>query len=196
MSDYNIEDACFAKACMMIESGMAVDIDVIKLTDMLIEMEQEKLEKEEYYDKYLDFNDEIISIEEVGDHETIDISVTGDQLFYCNDILTKNSMGVVHTADAVFAMIATEEYDEQGQVGMKQLKNRWGDISSYRRFVLGIDKSRMKLYNLEDSAQTKIAQNVGDKKASDTPAFDKSKFGSAEFETGISKRKNLFNMTN
>ena len=106
------------------------------------------------------------------------------------------SMGVVHTADAVFAMIATEEYDEQGQVGMKQLKNRWGDISSYRRFVLGIDKSRMKLYNLEDSAQTKIAQNVGDKKASDTPAFDKSKFGSAEFETGISKRKNLFNMTN
>lgn len=104
------------------------------------------------------------------------------------------SMGVVHTADAVFAMIATEEYDEQGQVGIKQLKNRWNDLSFYRRFVLGIDKSRMKMYNLEEGAQSRIAQNAGDSKKQDA-AFDKSKFGSAEFETG-SRRKNLFNMTN
>lgn len=117
--------------------------------------------------------DEIIEIVECGVEETIDISVdSSDRLFFANDILTHNSgydnsdvdltntsesMGITHTADAIFALITTEELDNLGQLMIKQLKNRWGDINYYRRFVIGIDRSKMKLYNLENSAQANIS---------------------------------------
>jgi KaiC/GvpD/RAD55 family RecA-like ATPase len=66
---------------------------------------------------------------------------------------TSESMGLGHTADAVFALISTEELQSLNQIMVKQLKNRWSDISLNRRFVVGMDKSRMKLYNTENSAQ-------------------------------------------
>lgn len=69
---------------------------------------------------------------------------------------TSESMGLPHTVDALFALITNEELQESGQLMIKQLKNRWGDISYYRRFVIGIDRAKMKLYDLEDSAQNSI----------------------------------------
>lgn len=90
---------------------------------------------------------------------------------------TSESMGIVHTADAIFALISSEELANLGQLMVKQLKNRWGDLGYYRRFVLGIDRSKMKLYNLEESAQ----ENVTSEPVLDTAqsVFDISDFGEA-----------------
>ena len=66
---------------------------------------------------------------------------------------TSESMGIVHTADCLLALIASEEMDALKQITIKQLKNRWGDISRFRKFVIGMDKERMSLYNTESTAQ-------------------------------------------
>mgnify|MGYP003627693573 FL=1 len=71
---------------------------------------------------------------------------------------TSESMGITHTADCILGLITTEELDGLGQLMIKQLKNRWGDISYYRRFVVGIDRAKMQIYDLEDGAQTGITQ--------------------------------------
>jgi archaellum biogenesis ATPase FlaH len=89
---------------------------------------------------------------------------------------TSESMGTAHTADAIFALISSEELESMGQLMIKQLKNRWGDISYYKRFVVGIDRSKMKLYNLEETAQGNI-QSESTYSRDDKPAFDKSSFG-------------------
>ena len=65
---------------------------------------------------------------------------------------TSESFGLPATADLMFALIATEELDELNQVMVKQLKNRYNDVSKYKRFVIGIDRARMKLYDVEESA--------------------------------------------
>ena len=87
---------------------------------------------------------------------------------------TSESFGLPATADLMFALIRTEELDELNQVMIKQLKNRYNDPSYYKRFVLGIDRSKMKLYDVEESAQKGLSDSGQD----DTPAFDKSAFGS------------------
>lgn len=89
---------------------------------------------------------------------------------------TSESMGITHTADCILGLITTEDLDGLGQLMIKQLKNRWNDLSYYRRFLVGIDRSKMKLYNLEDKAQTNI-QSTDDIKRDDTPVFDKTNFG-------------------
>ena len=96
---------------------------------------------------------------------------------------TSESMGTAHTADAIFALITSEDLDSMGQLMIKQLKNRWGDLSYYRRFVVGIDRSKMKLYNLEDTAQSNIQTEPKDDKA----GFDKSKFGEQAERRGKKK---------
>ena len=88
---------------------------------------------------------------------------------------TSESFGLPATADLMFALIRTEELDELNQVMIKQLKNRYNDPSYYKRFVLGIDRSKMKLYDVEESAQVGLSDSGQDK--DDGPAFDKSKFG-------------------
>jgi hypothetical protein len=69
---------------------------------------------------------------------------------------TSESMGIVMSSDIILAMIRTEELDELFQVMFKQLKNRFGDPSINRRFVVGMNRAKMKLYNLEPSAQSGI----------------------------------------
>ena len=64
------------------------------------------------------------------------------------------SAGLSSTADLVIAIIRTEELDELNQLVVKQLKNRYSDLAKNKRFVLGVDRSKMKLYEVEDSAQT------------------------------------------
>ena len=72
---------------------------------------------------------------------------------------TSESFGLPATADLMFALISTEELEELGQLMVKQLKNRYNDPTSYKRFVIGVDRSRMKLYDVEESAQTDL---IGD----------------------------------
>lgn len=78
---------------------------------------------------------------------------------------TSESFGLPATADFMFAVISTEELEKLGQVMVKQLKNRYNDPTSHKRFIIGIDRSRMKLYDVEPSAQTLIddAAHVGTK---------------------------------
>ena len=66
---------------------------------------------------------------------------------------TSESFGLPATADLMFALIRSEELDELNQIMVKQLKNRYADPSKYKRFVIGVDRSMMKLYDVETSAQ-------------------------------------------
>ena len=69
---------------------------------------------------------------------------------------TSESFGLPATADFLVALISTEELEGLGQIMVKQLKNRYGDKSIFKRFVVGIDRAKMRLYDVEQSAQKDI----------------------------------------
>ena len=69
---------------------------------------------------------------------------------------TSESFGLPATADLMFALISTEELEGLGQILVKQLKNRYNDPTIYKRFVVGIDRAKMRLYDCEQSAQSDI----------------------------------------
>ena len=89
---------------------------------------------------------------------------------------TSESFGLPATADFMFALVSNEELEQLNQIIVKQLKNRYNDPSYYKRFVIGIDRSKMKLYDVEASAQEGLS-DAGHSK-DDKPLFDKSGFGS------------------
>ena len=66
---------------------------------------------------------------------------------------TSESFGLPATADLMFALISTEELEGLGQIMVKQLKNRYNDPTYNRRFVIGVDRTKMRLYDCEQSAQ-------------------------------------------
>ena len=66
---------------------------------------------------------------------------------------TSESFGLPATADLMFALISTEELEEINQIMVKQLKNRYNDPTINKRFVVGIDRAKMRLYDVEQSAQ-------------------------------------------
>jgi replicative DNA helicase len=69
---------------------------------------------------------------------------------------TSESFGLPATADLMFALISTEELEGLGQIMVKQLKNRYNDPTIYKRFIVGIDRAKMRLYDCEQSAQKDI----------------------------------------
>ena len=86
---------------------------------------------------------------------------------------TSESFGLPATADFMFAIISTEELDQLNQFQVKQLKNRYSDPGLYRRFVIGVDKGKMKLFDVEQTAQDDIIND-------DTPGFDNTQFGAED----------------
>ena len=72
---------------------------------------------------------------------------------------TSESFGLPATADFMFALISTEELEQQGRILVKQLKNRYNDPTSSRKFMVGIDRSKMKLYDVADDSS---AININD----------------------------------
>ena len=88
---------------------------------------------------------------------------------------TSESFGLPATADLMFALVSNEELEQLNQIIVKQLKNRYNDPSFYKRFVIGVDRAKMKLYDVEASAQVGLSDSgqVQD----DVPMFDKSEFG-------------------
>ena len=137
------------------------------------------------------FLDEIVEITEENEEYTIDISVDGNNLFIANNILTHNSgysnseiditntsesIGTASTLDFFIAIVVSEELEAMGQIMIKQLKNRWGDLNYYKKFVVGIDRSKMKLFNLEETAtnnlQTEAKNNYEKKPTSKKKFFD------------------------
>ena len=81
---------------------------------------------------------------------------------------TSESFGLPATADFMFALITTEELEQSNQIMVKQLKNRYNDPTQYKRFVLGMDRTKMRLYDVAESEQ-----DLTD----DTPLMDKSDLG-------------------
>jgi hypothetical protein len=81
---------------------------------------------------------------------------------------TSESFGLPATADFMLALSTSEELDKLGQILIKQLKNRYNDVSKLRRFVVGIDRSKMRLFDLEKSAQAELIDTDLYKKVSDT----------------------------
>jgi len=134
---------------------------------------------------------EILSIEKIEDVEMIDIEVTGNRLFYANGILTHNSgfnnsdveltdtsesFGLPATADFMFALISTEELEQLNQLMVKQLKNRFGDPNHFKRFIIGVDREKMRLYDAEATAQVDIVDSGQDDKPINTFGNRESKF--------------------
>jgi hypothetical protein len=93
---------------------------------------------------------------------------------------TAESFGLPATADFMFAVIRTEELDALNQVLVKQLKNRYSDLGSNRRFVIGIDRGKMRLYDCEQNAQDDLL---------DGPVMDKTDFGKKDFDRSNSQKK-------
>jgi hypothetical protein len=89
---------------------------------------------------------------------------------------TSESFGLPATADLMFALISTEELEGLGQIMVKQLKNRYSSTDIYKRFVLGIDRAKMRLYDVEQSAQKDILDSGKDDEFaySDEPKIKKS----------------------
>ena len=98
---------------------------------------------------------------------------------------TSESFGLPATVDLMVALISTEELESLGQILVKQLKNRYNDINKSKRFMIGIDRSRMKFYDVEESAQDGLMD--------DGPVMDKTEFGErAENDGKRSKFKKNF----
>lgn len=70
---------------------------------------------------------------------------------------TSESFGLPATADLMFALVSSEELEAMGQIMVKQLKNRYSDLNYYKRFTIGIERAKMKLYDVEQSGQDGIA---------------------------------------
>ena len=69
---------------------------------------------------------------------------------------TSESFGLPATADFMFALISSEELERAGQMLVKQLKNRYNDPTMNRKFIIGVDRARMKLFDIEQAAQNLI----------------------------------------
>lgn len=85
---------------------------------------------------------------------------------------TSESFGLPATADLMFALVSNEELERQGQIMVKQLKNRYNDPNANKRFVVGIDRSKMRLYDVDESQQ-----NLSKEVEEDIPVFDKTPSG-------------------
>ena len=93
---------------------------------------------------------------------------------------TSESFGLPATADLMFALISTEELEGMNQIMVKQLKNRYNDPTMFKRFIVGIDRAKMRLYDCEQKAQEGVNDNGHDKE--DTPETKfKDKFGGFTF---------------
>jgi replicative DNA helicase len=81
---------------------------------------------------------------------------------------TSESFGLPATADFMIALISTEELADMGQIMVKQLKNRYGDPNKFKRFVIGVDRAKMKFYDVEQGAQENLLEG---------PVFDRTDMG-------------------
>jgi len=88
---------------------------------------------------------------------------------------TAESFGLPATADLFLAIITSDELESLNQLMVKQLKNRYNDLTVNRRFVVGVDRAKMRLYDVDQSAQQGVSNEA------DTPTFDNSNFGKRDF---------------
>ena len=94
---------------------------------------------------------------------------------------TSESFGLPATADLMFALISTEELEGLNQILVKQLKNRYNDPTVRKRFVVGIDRAKMRLYDCEQNAQQDMVDNGSSKDYNDKEENVKKSFEGFKF---------------
>ena len=94
---------------------------------------------------------------------------------------TSESFGLPATADLMFALISTEELEQLGQIMVTQLKNRYNDPTANKRFVIGIDRSKMRLYDVEQNAQSDILDSGKEEEYNDEEKKPKKSFEGFKF---------------
>jgi hypothetical protein len=100
---------------------------------------------------------------------------------------TSESFGLPATADFMFALISNENLEEAGQMLIKQLKNRYSDLTSNKKFLVGVDRAKMRLTDLGEESQSGLV-DTGKEEKEDVPVFDtvskktKKDFGEFKFE--------------
>jgi len=94
---------------------------------------------------------------------------------------TSESFGLPATADLMFALISTEELEELGQIMVKQLKNRYNDPTINKRFIIGIDRAKMRLYDCEQTAQHDILDKGQDSDYDEPESKFKNRFAELKF---------------
>ena len=94
---------------------------------------------------------------------------------------TSESFGLPATADLMFALISTEELEGLNQILVKQLKNRYNDPTMNKRFVIGIDRAKMRLYDCEQSAQEELVDNVKEEEYDNEEKKPKKDFAGFKF---------------
>jgi len=94
---------------------------------------------------------------------------------------TSESFGLPATADLMFALISTEELESINQILVKQLKNRYNDPTIHKRFVVGIDRAKMRLYDCEQKAQDDIIDNGQETEYDEDKSNFKKSFGDFKF---------------
>ena len=94
---------------------------------------------------------------------------------------TSESFGLPATADLMFALISTEELEGLNQIMVKQLKNRYNDPTIYKRFVIGIDRAKMRLYDCEQKAQEDIIDNGQEEEYNKEDKIPKKSFAEFKF---------------
>jgi len=94
---------------------------------------------------------------------------------------TSESFGLPATADLMFALISTDELEELGQIMVKQLKNRYNDNNTNKRFVIGIDRAKMRLYDCEQTAQDNILDSGREEEYNNEDEQPTKKFGAFKF---------------
>ena len=94
---------------------------------------------------------------------------------------TSESFGLPATADLMFALISTEELETLNQIMVKQLKNRYNDPTIYKRFVIGIDRAKMRLYDCEQKAQDDIVDSGSEEEYNKEDKAPKKSFAEFNF---------------
>ena len=94
---------------------------------------------------------------------------------------TSESFGLPATADLMFALISTEELEGLNQIMVKQLKNRYNDPTMNKRFIVGIDRAKMRLYDVEQNAQEDVLDNGQEEEYDGSESKFKNKFAEIKF---------------
>ncbi len=127
---------------------------------------------EEFRGLAVEFNVPVVSATQTtrGGYDNSDVGLTD----------TSESFGLPATADIMFALVATEELNALGQLMVKQLKNRYGDLSHNTRFTVGVDRSKFRLYDVEQSAQEDLMNDTSYQTSRKMPDKPLNSFGERE----------------
>lgn len=148
IEEEKLREICYDKALWYLENATRYTTltDPNEIAELLYNGEIEKYQRDLEIEKLLSYDDEIIEIIELDEMELIDITVGNDNLFFANDILTKNSSGHFMTADFMIGLISTAESKALGQVRLKQFKNRYGSVDEFETFILNMDRKKMRVF--------------------------------------------------